>query len=75
MKDVHNGTVIWFDACVGYGFIEWSLNGNKQNDLFLHFSDITCEGFKTVKKGQKVSFTMGMNNSGRPKACDVVVLQ
>ncbi|HVI42062.1 MAG TPA: cold shock domain-containing protein, partial [Anaerovoracaceae bacterium] len=69
MEDIrYFGSVIWFDNKSGYGFIEWSNNGQSQKDLFVHFSDINCEGYKTIKKGQKVSFTIGQNNKGQPKA-------
>lgn len=72
MADVrYDGEVIWFDNKSGYGFI--ARPGEK--DLFVHFSDITCEGFKTIKKGQRVSFTIGTNNKGQPKATDVVVIK
>ena len=42
--------------------------------MFVHFSDINIEGFKTLKKGQVVSFGVGENNKGQPKAIDVSVL-
>lgn len=71
MQEKFEGEVIWFDNKVGYGFI--ARNGKK--DLFVHFSDINCEGFKTVKKGQIVSFTLGTNNKGAPKATDVTVVR
>ena len=48
------GKVLWFDARLGYGFIGRS-EGEK--DLFVHWSDVTCEGFKTLKKGQEVAFS------------------
>jgi len=68
------GSVIWFNAEDGYGFIDWSDRaGIKQKDIFVHFSDIICEGFKTLKKGQKVVFELGTNNKGQPKACNVTV--
>jgi CspA family cold shock protein len=64
------GTVIWFDNKAGYGFIE--REGEK--DLFVHFSDIVCEGFKTLKKGQKVTYGLGENNKGQPKAIEVTAV-
>lgn len=67
------GSVIWFDNKLSYGFIQWEKDGQPQKDLFVHFSDINCEGFKTVKKGQRVSFAIGKNNKGVDKAIDVVV--
>jgi len=72
-KTLH-GEVIWFDPKRGYGFIDWIKDGVKQKDLFVHFSDISCEGFKTLYKGQKVSFSLGVNKHGDPKAVEVVVL-
>lgn len=62
------GKVIWFDNKSGYGFIERI--GEK--DLFVHFSDINCEGFKTINKGDLVSFEIGKNHSGEPKAINVI---
>lgn len=69
--DRFEGEVVWFDNKAGYGFIARP----DEKDLFVHFSDINCEGFKTIKKGQKVSFTLGKNNKGAPKATDVTVLK
>jgi CspA family cold shock protein len=69
------GKVIWFNPKPGYGFIEWSDNGMKQKDMFVHFSDIICDGFKTIQKEQKVSFKIGKNHSGNPKAIEVKVIK
>jgi CspA family cold shock protein len=69
------GEVLWFDPKRGFGFIGWEKDGVQQTDLFVHFSDITCEGFKTLYKHQKVSFGLGVNKRGQPKAIDVVVLK
>ena len=69
------GDVLWFDAKRGYGFIGWEKDGVKQKDLFVHFSDINSEGFKTLYKGQKVSYGLGVNKHGVPKAVDVTVLK
>jgi CspA family cold shock protein len=71
----YTGSVIWFDNRGGYGFIEWSKDEQPQKDLFLHFSDINCEGYKTVKKGEKVSFSLGLNNKGQPKATIVTIIK
>jgi CspA family cold shock protein len=46
------GTVKWFDEGRGYGFIT-RLNGT---DVFVHFSAIQAEGFKTLKQDQRVQF-------------------
>jgi len=68
------GEVIWFDNRAGYGFLLWEIDGVKQTDIFTHFSDIICDGFKTIKKGQRVSFGIGQNNKGQPKAIEVTVI-
>ena len=69
------GEVIFFDPKRGYGFILWSKAEAQQKDLFVHFSDIVCEGYKTLYKGQKVSFGLGMNKNGIPKAINVLILK
>jgi len=69
------GEVIFFDPKKGYGFIFWEIDGVKQKDLFVHFSDIVCEGFKTLYKDQKVSFGLGVNKNGDPKAVNVQVMK
>jgi cold shock protein len=69
------GEVLWFDPKRGYGFIGWEKDGVQQKDLFVHFSDVTCEGFKTLYKHQKVSFGLGVNKHGDPKATEVVILK
>ena len=49
---MNNGTVKWFNAEKGFGFIERE-NGD---DVFVHFSAIQSDGFKSLDEGQKVSF-------------------
>lgn len=66
----YEGTVVWFSK--GYGFISWSKDGVQQKDLFLHYSDLNMEGFKTVNKNQKVTFNLGLNKRDQPKAVNVV---
>ena len=48
-----NGTVKWFNEDKGFGFIS---NDNGGDDVFVHFSAIKSNGFKTLKEGQKVSY-------------------
>lgn len=60
MSDKKTGTVKWFDSKKGYGFIE--LEGN--DDIFVHFSDIIEEGYKSLKDGQKVEFEVEKDDSG-----------
>lgn len=69
------GEVIWFDPKKGYGFIGWEKDGVRQKDLFVHFSDVVSEGFKTLYKHQKVSFGLGVNKRGEDKATEVTVLK
>lgn len=61
------GTVKWFNAEKGFGFIE--VEGGE--DVFVHFSAIQSEGFKSLEEGQKVSFEIVEGNRG-PQAANVV---
>ena len=61
------GTVKWFNEGKGYGFIE----SERGKDLFVHFSEIQGEGFKTLAEGQAVEFEEGMGQKG-PQATQVV---
>jgi cold shock protein len=63
------GTVKWFNSEKGFGFIE--VEG--ENDVFVHFSAIQGEGFKTLDEGQKVEFDVEDGNRG-PQATNVVKL-
>ncbi len=54
------GTVKWFDDRKGYGFIERE-NGE---DVFVHFSNIGGEGFKSLEQGEKVSFDVQESERG-----------
>ena len=63
------GKVKWFNAEKGYGFIE-SENGS---DVFVHFSAIQSEGFKTLEEGQAVQFDVTQGNRGE-QAANVVRL-
>ena len=47
------GTVKWFNPDKGYGFIS---NDDGSDDVFVHFSAIQSDGFRTLKEGQKVNF-------------------
>ena len=49
---MNKGTVKWFNAEKGYGFI----TGEDGQDVFVHFSAIQVDGFKTLEEGQKVTF-------------------
>jgi CspA family cold shock protein len=63
------GKVKWFNAEKGYGFIEREDGG----DVFVHFSAIQGEGFKTLEEGQAVQFDIVEGERG-PQAANVVKL-
>ena len=63
------GKVKWFNAEKGFGFIE--VEG--QDDVFVHFSAIQTEGFKTLEEGQDVEFEIVEGNRG-PQAANVTPL-
>ena len=67
---VYEGTVIFFNDRKGYGFIKWQ----NENDIFCHFSDIIADGYKTLKAGQKVTFSIGKNNRDEDKAINITVV-
>lgn len=69
------GKVLWFSSMKGFGFAEWEIDGVKQKDIFIHFSDINCEGFKTLYKHQNIKFSIGTNKHGDPKAINVEILK
>lgn len=50
---MNKGTVKWFNAQKGFGFITNSANGE---DVFVHFSGIVADGFKSLEEGQEVTF-------------------
>ena len=64
------GTVKWFNADKGFGFITPSEGGD---DLFVHFSAIQMEGYKSLDEGQRVSFEVGQGQKG-PQAQQVTPL-
>ena len=66
---MNTGTVKWFNAEKGYGFIE----GQDGKDVFVHFSAIEQEGFKTLDEGQEVEFEVVEGARG-PQAANVVKL-
>ena len=61
------GTVKWFNAEKGFGFIE----REDGDDVFVHFSAIQGDGFKTLEEGQTVEFEITQGNRG-PQASNVV---
>jgi len=60
------GTVKWFNDQKGYGFI----GAEDGKDVFVHYSSIQTEGFKTLSEGDEVEFEVTTDSKG-PKAIDV----
>ncbi len=68
MADRETGTVKWFNDAKGFGFIERP-NGT---DVFVHYSAITAEGFRSLSEGQQVEFEVVQGQKG-PAAESVTV--
>ncbi|HEV8104274.1 MAG TPA: cold-shock protein [Gaiellaceae bacterium] len=64
------GTVKWFSNEKGFGFIE---RGNGEADVFVHFSAIDGEGYKSLTEGQRVSFEVVQGDKGL-QAANVMAL-
>ncbi len=65
-----NGTVKWFNAEKGFGFI----TSEEGNDVFVHFSQINKEGYKTLDEGEKVTFDVAEGPKG-PQAENVTSVE
>lgn len=70
MQEVR-GKVKWFNDRKGYGFIT---KDDGSGDVFVHFSEIKGEGFKSLREGDAVEFDIVDSNKG-PKAANVVKVQ
>lgn len=64
------GTVKWFNAEKGFGFLE---REDGQGDVFVHFSAINAEGYRTLEEGQRVTFEVVQDAKG-PRAENVTVI-
>ncbi len=60
MSDRITGTVKWFNSGKGYGFIE----REGGDDVFVHYSAIQIEGYKSLEEGQRVEFTIEQGSKG-----------
>lgn len=67
--NMQNGVVKWFNAEKGFGFIQLE----EGNDVFVHYSAIQEEGFKSLEEGQEVSFEIVEGERG-PQAANVTKL-
>ena len=69
---MNNGTVKWFNAQKGDGFIT---NEGTGEDVFVHFSAIVSDGYKTLEEGQKVTFDIEQDpkNSAKLRAANVTL--
>lgn len=69
---MNNGTVKWFNAEKGYGFIT---NDSTGEDVFVHFSAIQTDGYKALNDGQHVTFDTELDaRSSKVRACNVCTL-
>ena len=64
------GTVKWFNGTKGYGFI----TNDEGGDVFVHYSGIVVDGFKTLDEGQRVSFDIE-NGAKGPQAINVTPIR
>ena len=69
---MNKGTVKWFNAQKGYGFIT---NESTGEDVFVHFSAIVSDGYKTLEEGQKVTFDIEQDpkNSKKLRAANITL--
>lgn len=66
MAERETGTVKWFNTSKGYGFI----TRDQGTDIFVHYSAIRGEGYRSLEEGQRVEFSVGKGEKG-PQAQDV----
>ena len=68
------GTVKWFNPTLGYGFILPDEPTKENQEVFVHFNAIQMEGYKKLKKSERVRFIL-VNNDGSDQAQDVERLE
>ncbi len=69
MSEKEQGTVKWFNGAKGYGFIE----RDSGEDVFVHFSAILQDGYRSLEEGQRVEFVVTQGEKG-PQASEVIIL-
>ncbi len=70
MSDRVIGTVKWFNSTKGFGFIE----RENDKDVFVHYSEISGDGYRSLEEGQRVEFTVIDGQKG-PQAQNVIAAQ
>lgn len=70
MAERETGTVKWFNSTKGYGFV----TRDKGGDVFVHYSSVSGDGYRTLEEGQKVEFTVVDGQKG-PQAHEVSVVK
>ena len=69
MSEKEQGTVKWFNGSKGFGFIE----RESGEDVFVHFSAILSDGYRSLDEGQRVEFVVTQGDKG-PQASEVILL-
>jgi len=69
MNDRITGVVKWFNAAKGYGF----LGRDNGEDVFVHYTAIASDGYRTLEEGQRVEFVVTQGDKG-PQASEVTIL-
>lgn len=63
----HTGSIAWFNNAKGFGFITYEGGA----DVFVHYSAIQAEGYKSLHEGDRVNFDIENGSTGRPQAAHV----
>ena len=69
MSEKEQGTVKWFNGSKGYGFIARDTG----EDVFVHYSAILADGYRTLEEGQRVEFVVMQGEKG-PQASEVIIV-
>ncbi|NPV41650.1 MAG: cold-shock protein [Anaerolineae bacterium] len=70
MSEKEQGTVKWFNGSKGYGFIARDTG----EDVFVHYSAIVADGYRTLEEGQRVEFVVTQGDKG-PQASEVTLVK